>query len=247
MFSEIVTWQRDGRHVERCWGVARLANSQPNGVCLGRGMLTASPDRLIRTMEGRITSWSPGMQRRYGFTRQDARGQTSHQLLRTTFPQTLQEIEATLVHRNSWSGGLIHRHADGNAVMTANHWQMHRNSDDQVCLVTEVHSDIAQESERVYHELADVLSALAHELGEPLIAIYNDFDAMQQVFQPGRRAPENMRIAIELASGQIARSAGGVLLLRHLANRMRNIGSMPPDGSVRIGPNFATGESSVSP
>src|SRR4029077_8590429 len=88
-------------------GTARLADSQPNGAGLGRGMLTASPDRLIRTMEGRITSWSSGMQRRYGFTRRDARGQTAHQLLRTTFPQTLQEIEATLVHRNSWSGGLI--------------------------------------------------------------------------------------------------------------------------------------------
>ena len=57
-------------------GTARLASSQPNGVGLGRGMLTTSPDRLIRTMDGRITSWSPGMQRRYGFTRQDARGQT---------------------------------------------------------------------------------------------------------------------------------------------------------------------------
>jgi hypothetical protein len=49
-------------------------------------------------MEGRITSWSPGMQRRYGSTQQVARGQTSHQLLRTTFLGTLQEIEATLVN-----------------------------------------------------------------------------------------------------------------------------------------------------
>ena len=226
-------------------GTGRLDNSQPNG--LGRGVLTASPDRLIRTIEGRITFWSPGMQRRYGFTRQDARGQTSHQLLRTTFPQTLQKIEATLVHRNSWSGGLIHHHADGNAVMTANHWQMHRNSSDQVWLVTEVHSDIAQESEGVYYELADVLSALAHELSEPLTAIYNYFDAMQQVFQPGRPAPENLRIAIERASCQIARSAGGVLLLRYLANRMRNIGSMPPDASAGTGLDFATGERGVSP
>jgi hypothetical protein len=59
-------------------GTSRLADSLPNGVGLGRGMLTASPYRLIRTMEGRITSWSSGMQRRYGFTRRDARGQTAH-------------------------------------------------------------------------------------------------------------------------------------------------------------------------
>ena len=228
-------------------GTARLVNSQPNGVGLGRGMPTATPDRLIRTMQGRITSWSLGMQRRYGFTRQDARGQTSHQLLRTTFPGTVQEIEATLVQRDSWSGGLIHRRADGNAVMTANHWQMHRNSGDQGCLVTEVHSDIAQESEGVYHELADVLSALAHELGEPLTAIYNYFNGMQCVLQLGQPDPANIRRVIEQASSQIARNAGGVLLLRHLANRMRNIGSMSPDGGARIGLDFAIGETSVSP
>ena len=169
---------------------ALLANSRPNAVGIGRAMPTASPDRLVRTMEGRIISWSPGMQRRYGFTRKDACGQSSYQLLKTTFPQTLQEIEAMLVHRNSWRGGLIHRHADGSAVMAANHWHVHRNSGKQGCLVTEVHSNIAQVSEGVYEELADVLSAMAHELGEPLTAIYNCFDEMQQAFQPGRLAPE---------------------------------------------------------
>jgi signal transduction histidine kinase len=198
-------------------------------------------------MDGRITSWSPGMQRRYGFTRQDACGQTSHQLLRTTFPQTLQEIEATLVHRNSWSGGLIHRHADGSPVMAANYWHMRRDDGDQVCLVTEVHSDIAQESEEVYHELADALSALAHELGEPLIAICNCIDAMQQVVQLGWLATEGLRRSIEQASSQTARSAGGVLLLHHLASRMRNIGSTPPHDSARIGLEITAGEAGVSP
>ena len=106
-----------------------------------------------------------------------------------------------------------------------------------------LHSDIAQESEGVHRELADVLLALAHELGEPLTAIHNYFDGMQCAPQLGRPAPESTRRAIEQASCQIARSAGGVLLLRHLANRMRNIAfSMPPDGSARIGPRIAMQE-----
>ena len=87
-----------------------------------------------------------------------------------------------------------------------------------------------------------MLSALAHELGEPLTAIYNYFDGMQCALQLGRPDPASMRRAIEQASSQIARSAGGVLLLRHLANRMRNIGPMPPDGSARIGPRIAMQE-----
>jgi signal transduction histidine kinase len=223
-----------------------LANSRPNAVGIGPAMLTASPDRLVRTMEGRIISWSPGMQRRYGFTRKDACGQSSHQLLKTTFPQTLQEIEAMLVHRNSWRGGLIHRHADGSAVMAANHWHVHRNSGDQGCLVTEVHSNIAQVSEGVYHELADVLSAMAHELGEPLTAISNCFDEMQQAYRGARLASESMARSIEQTSSQITRSAGGVLLLRYLANQVRNIGSMP-DGSARTSVESTPGQRSVSP
>jgi hypothetical protein len=69
---------------------------------------------------------------------------------------------------------------------------------------------------------------------------------MQQAFQPGRLAPESMARSIEQASSQIARSAGGVLLLRYLANRVRNIGSMP-DGSARIDLESTTGQRSVSP
>jgi len=70
---------------------------------------------------------------------------------------------------------------------------------------------------------------------------------MRQAFQPGRLAPESMARSIERASSQIARSAGGVLLLRYLANRVRNIGSIPPDGSARIDLAFTTGQRAVSP
>jgi hypothetical protein len=69
---------------------------------------------------------------------------------------------------------------------------------------------------------------MAHELGEPLTAIYNCFDEMQQAFQPGRLAPESIARSIEQASSQIARSAGGVLLLRYLANGCATSGQCRP-------------------
>jgi len=53
------------------------------------------PGTLIRTLEGHITAWSPDMQRRYGFTSEEAHGHTAHQLLRTSFPRALPAIEAT--------------------------------------------------------------------------------------------------------------------------------------------------------
>ncbi len=193
-----------------------------HGVSHGRQASTAAPDRMIRTPEGRITAWSPGMQRRYGFTSEEAQGRISHQLLRTAFPQALQAIEATLEQQNSWSGGLIHRRADGTAVMAINHWYVYHDADCQSRFVAEVHSNIAQDGGAVRHELADVLAALALELTEPLLAISNCVDGAQRSLRAGRPDLNSVREAIERASTQIARGADGMRLLRELANTMRN-------------------------
>jgi signal transduction histidine kinase len=202
----------------------RSARNQSEGVSDGQRGLSAAPDRLIRTMEGHITAWSPGMQRRYGFTSEEAHGRTSHQLLRTTFPQALQAIEATLVHLNTWSGGLIHRRADGRAVMAVNHWYVYRDVDRQACLVKEVHSDIVPEGDGACQQLADVLAALAHELSQPLTAISNYVDAAQRSLQQGWPDLRSVREAIARAANQITRGAEGVHLLRELANGMRDAG-----------------------
>ena len=82
------------------------------------------------------------MRKRYGFTSSEALGRVSHELLGTGFPQTLKTIQAVLVDRGSWSGCLIHHRADGVAVMTVNHWHVHRDLNGQAAVITEVHSDI---------------------------------------------------------------------------------------------------------
>jgi hypothetical protein len=80
------------------------------------------------------------MRKRYGFTSSEALGRVSHELLGTGFPQTLKTIQAVLVDRGSWSGCLIHHRADGVAVMTVNHWHVHRDMNGQAAVITEVHS-----------------------------------------------------------------------------------------------------------
>jgi len=204
--------------------VTQSSGKHSDGVSHGRQASTAAPDRMIRTTEGRITAWSPGMQRRYGFTSEEAQGRISHQLLRTAFPQALQAIEATLEQQNSWSGGLIHRRADGTAVMARNHWYVYHDADCQSRFVAEVHSNIAQDGNAVRDELADVLAALAHELTEPLVAISDYVDGAQRSLRAGWPDLNSVREAIERASTQIARGAEGMRLLRELADTMRNAG-----------------------
>jgi hypothetical protein len=186
--------------------------------------MIGSPDTLIRTMEGHITSWSPGMRQRYGFTDGQAHGRPSHQLLRTIFPQALRDIHAILVQQKTWSSGLIHRHADGRAVMTVNHWYFHPDVDEQSALVTEVHSDVAREGNGVFQQLADVLAVLAYELSEPLTATRLHVDDARRTLQLGWPDLGRVRDAMAQASSQIARSAEGAELLRDLADRLRDIG-----------------------
>ena len=201
---------------------AQLASSRSDGISHGKGTLSASPDTLIRTMDGHITFWPPDMEQRYGFASSEAVGCASHQLLKTTFPQALPEIAATLACQKTWSGVLIHRHADGRAIMTVNHWYVHQDIGNQAGLVTEVHSNIAQEGNIARQQLADALAALAHELSEPLTALSNYVDGTQRILQRGWPDLESVRNAMAQASDQIARSADGVRLLRDLVIAMRD-------------------------
>ena len=49
---------------------------------------------MVRELDGRIVFWSTGAERLYGWPRQEAVGQISHQLLATGFPKPLTELQS---------------------------------------------------------------------------------------------------------------------------------------------------------
>jgi PAS domain S-box-containing protein len=66
---------------------------------------------------GSITYWNRGAETLYGYTKEEAIGQISHELLRTRSPIPMQEVEAQIAREGSWSGELIHTTRDGRAVI----------------------------------------------------------------------------------------------------------------------------------
>ena len=79
---------------------------------------------LIRTMEGRIDSWNHSAEKLYGWRQEEAIGKISHELLKTQFPQPLDEIETELVRVRRWEGELIHTTRDGGRVVVESRWML---------------------------------------------------------------------------------------------------------------------------
>lgn len=65
---------------------------------------------------GTISYWNRGAELLYGFTNEEAIGQTSHQLLQTKHPLTIQQFEDELTHAGSWEGELRHTTKDGRQI-----------------------------------------------------------------------------------------------------------------------------------
>jgi hypothetical protein len=121
-----------------------------------------------------------------------------------------------------WSGGLIHRHADGRPIVAANLWLLSFEGDDQNWVVTEVHSDVGPGSQDSCNQIADVLDILAHQLIEPLTAIGNYLNGARAILQTGWPNLGRLREATASASNQMERGADGVRLLRELAVAIRD-------------------------
>ena len=185
-------------------------------------VLNDSPAALIRGMDGLIAFWSPVMEQRYGFAAEEAVGQVSHRLLRTSSWQDIGEIEAVLIDRNVWHGGLIHHRADGQPVMSANHWHLHRQTNDQGMLVTELHSDIVATDTDAGHQLADVMTTIAQDLSQPLTALGSYISGMRRGFEPAWSDKLRLEQGMTEAAAQLARTSEALNRLRSLGENLRD-------------------------
>jgi PAS domain S-box-containing protein len=117
---------------------------------------------MVRDTKGRIEVWSGGSEKLYGYTRKEAVGRISHELLHTQFPEPLQQIEERLEHDGTWEGELVHRTRDGRQVIVATAWVLRRVGHGKPSLVVESHADITvrkQTEERLAKKTQELISA----------------------------------------------------------------------------------------
>jgi PAS domain S-box-containing protein len=136
----------------------------------------------------RIHFWNQGAEETYGYSRVEALGSVSGELLKTRYPVPVQEIEATLRTSGRWEGELVQSRKDGSEVVVVGRWATRGAGPDAE--IVEVNRDItagrrAQEMFRTIFERGPTGTALVDET----LTIFESNQAFKDLFglAPSRR------------------------------------------------------------
>jgi len=121
---------------------------------------------VVNDMEGRIVFWNRGAEENYGWARDEAVGEISHDLLHTRFPTDLIEITARLLSQGRWNGEVTHTTKSGETIVVSSRWALQRNEDRLPTGILVIDRDITirKEQEKKIHQHQRELAALTEEL-----------------------------------------------------------------------------------
>jgi two-component system, LuxR family, sensor kinase FixL len=189
---------------------------------------------FVRDMNDVITYWNSGAEQLYGWSRYDAIGRVTHQLLKTVFPAPLQQITAELLRTGRWEGELVHTKRDGNTVTVSSRWSLRRDERGQPFATLETNNDItegkrSQEAlERAQTELAhinrvmtlgELTASIAHEVNQPLTGIVTSSAACIRLLNHGSLDLTEHREALQSIINDAMRASEVVQRIRALSKK----------------------------
>ena len=131
---------------------------------------------FIRDAEDRVTYWNQGAERLYGWSKEEALGHVTHNLLKTKFPAALSDIQAQLLAEGFWKGELIHTRRDGGIVTVDSNWTFRKDASNDQVSVLEMNFDITgrkKQEERFHLVVEAAPSALIMAGADGLITLVN--------------------------------------------------------------------------
>ena len=108
-----------------------------------------------------IQYWNRAAHELYGWTRDEALGQSSHVLLQTQFPEPLDQIERTMIETGRWTGELLQTTRNGRRLIVESRWALQRAADGSPLAFLEINRDVTERRANEEH-----IAALNTELRE---------------------------------------------------------------------------------
>ena len=191
---------------------------------------------LVRDMNDIITYWNRGAEELYGWSRDEAVGKLSHELLQTVFPDSLETIKAELIRSGRWEGDLVHRKRDGTQVVMSSRWSLLRNERQQPVSVLETNIDVTEqmkhqeELDQVQAQLAHVArvttlgeltASIAHEVNQPLAAVVTNGEACLRWINRDEPDMDEARSAVTRMISEGKRASDVIAKLRALSRKAK--------------------------
>jgi len=122
---------------------------------------------LVRDLENRIVVWTQGAERLYGFSKAQALGRVSYELLETEYAEGRAHVDESLRSAGHWEGELVHRKRDGTRLVVASQQIVYCDSTGRPVRILQVNADITErkaaearlrETDQQFRQLAENIS-----------------------------------------------------------------------------------------
>jgi PAS domain S-box-containing protein len=123
---------------------------------------------LMRDPEDRIIYWNRAAEIMYGFTREQALGRFSQELLRRELPEPLEQILARLRSGTPWQGELQVTRSDGAEITVASEWIAYLDDRGRLEAIIEVNTEVTERKRA--EEARDRLAAIIDSSEDAIIS-----------------------------------------------------------------------------